>query len=128
MRARKSNVPVPRSRIAKTSCQAVFLIVRATAAHSNPRDGPFNFIPRLRFPSCVGDARALTVRPVMGFFLRRAGLALVSGFVIFCCSCERHQVDELPLVVKEAGAEGHGPGSKGAPEPRQSPANFFPNK
>ena len=44
--ARKSRVPAPRRTRAKTSFHAVFLKVRATAAHSNATESPFNFIPR----------------------------------------------------------------------------------
>src|SRR5437870_5744076 len=64
--ARKSNVPVPRRRRAKTSFHAVFLKVRATAAHSNPRENPFNFIPRdkeRRFTNRRGKAGGLESAP-----------------------------------------------------------------
>ena len=53
--ARKSSVPVMRRRSARTSFQAVFLIVRATSAHSNATESPFNFIPR----KARGDALSL---------------------------------------------------------------------
>ena len=64
--ARKSNVPVPRRRRAKTSFHAVFLKVRATAAHSNPRESPFNFIPKdkeRRFTNRRGQAGGLESAP-----------------------------------------------------------------
>src|SRR6266567_1250143 len=43
MSARKSSVPIPSRRRAKTSFQALFLVVRATASHSNPAAVAFNF-------------------------------------------------------------------------------------
>src|SRR5438552_2766846 len=54
-----------------------------------------------RFPrilSCTLRAKALTVRPVMRIFLRRAGLALGAGMLILCCSCERHRAEDLELL------------------------------
>lgn len=178
--ARKSSVPEPSRRSAKTSFHAVFLVVRATAAHSNARESPFNFIPsnapekrerktsnvqrrmlraRLsgvgtpgflgssldigrwnvkrwtfsfsrRFPPCAAQPSALTLRRVMRFLLRRAGLALAAGFTIFCCSCERHRIGELPAEheTKSTGIEAAKPHVAPSPDARMSPANFFPDK
>jgi hypothetical protein len=66
----------------------------------------------------------------MRFFLRRAGLGLATGWLIFCCSCERHHVGELPMEHSTKGAENHSTDShaRASPEPRMSPANFFPDK
>src|SRR5437773_2941824 len=77
--ARKSNVPVPRRRRAKTSFHAVFLKVRATAAHSNPRESPFNFIPSYkerRFSIADLKIRAISNRPFLA--QRLASLAIDS--------------------------------------------------
>jgi hypothetical protein len=172
IKARKNNVPAPRKRRAKTSFHAVFLIVRATAVHSNARERPFNFIPTVnqafcltrraemlsaflhkrnfclalrtwrlnvehwtipgpsRFPACAFQTRALTVRRVMRFLLRRALLALATGLLIFCCSCERHHVGELPVEHTTKRGETDVPKPHAAPSPaaRMSPANFFPDK
>ena len=161
-------MPAPSRRRAKTSFHAVFLVVRATAAHSNPPESPFNFIPRegrqrrrrkrrtpnaelqnlgdkfssfgircsalgvrrflpflQRFPSCAPRRSTLTVPNLMRSILRRAGLTLSAGLLIFCCSCERHHVGELPAEHETKGAEKHAVGPH-APEPRMTPANFFP--
>jgi hypothetical protein len=67
----------------------------------------------------------------MRFFLRRAGLALAAGLLIFCCSCEQHKVSELPQDQKsEPGAETHAAAShvSSSPVVRATPANFFPDK
>jgi hypothetical protein len=90
----------------------------------------WTFLPP-RFPPCAVQAPALTVRRIMRFFLRRACLTLATGVLIFCCSCERHHVGELPEHENpKAHSEGdatkaHSPAS---PVPRNSPANFFPDK
>jgi hypothetical protein len=67
----------------------------------------------------------------MRFFLRRAGLTLAAGLLIFYCSCERHHVGELP-EHEPAKAHGDAEATKEhapAPSvPRNSPANFFPDK
>jgi hypothetical protein len=67
----------------------------------------------------------------MRFFLRRTGFALVTGLVIFCCSCERHQVAEIPAEPEKARGETHTPAApEASPTPgiRATPANFFPDK
>jgi hypothetical protein len=67
----------------------------------------------------------------MRFFLRRAGLALATGLLIFCCSCERHHVGELPEDLKSAhDGETHAtaPHASASPIARRTPANFFPDK
>jgi len=44
----------------------------------------------------------------MRSIFRRAGLTLSAGLLIFCCSCERHQVGELPLEKEtKAPAKDH---------------------
>jgi len=69
----------------------------------------------------------------MRFFLRRTGLALGTGLLIFCCSCERHHVGELPLEEKashaeSAPADASAPHASASPAARNTPANFFPDK
>jgi hypothetical protein len=79
----------------------------------------------------------------MRSFLRRAGLILALGSLVFFLSCERHQVGELPneqKVETKVPAEEHDSRSdqptsttntshtSQSPEPRNSPANFFPDK
>ena len=199
--ARKSSVPAPRRTRAKTSFHAVFLKVRATAAHSNATESPFNFIPRKarvethffdkerrlpnrrgkeggsaerrptkrwgrscavgrdavepktltapqsvalpseqsdvrrfpstpRFPPCAPQGSALTLRRVMRLLLRRVGLTLAAGLLIFCCSCERHRVGELPAEhhTKSSEIDTTKPDAAPSPAARSSPANFFPDK
>jgi hypothetical protein len=75
--------------------------------------------------------RRLLCRRVMRFLLRRAGLALTTGLLIFCCSCERHHVGELPEDQKlEQDGETHATAPHASPSPavRATPANFFPDK
>jgi hypothetical protein len=71
--------------------------------------------------------------------LRKAGLALALGSLVFWFSCERHHVREL---AGETDAPAHKQDSKNdqptattntshtsqSPAPRNSPANFFPDK
>jgi hypothetical protein len=67
----------------------------------------------------------------MRFFLRKTGLALVTGLVIFCCSCERHHVDEIPAEPEKTSGETHTnvtPEASPSPATRATPANFFPDK
>jgi hypothetical protein len=75
----------------------------------------------------------------MRLFLRRAGLILATGSLVFFLSCERHHVGEL---TGETDAPAHEQDSKSdqpaatthtshtsqSPAPRNSPANFFPDK
>jgi hypothetical protein len=74
--------------------------------------------------------RRLLCRRVMRFFLRRTGLALATGLLIFCCSCERHRVGELPAEHETKSDATHVTEPQPAPSPaaRSSPANFFPDK
>jgi len=37
----------------------------------------------------------------MAFLLRRIGIALVTGLLIFCSSCEKHPIGEIPEVQRE---------------------------
>ncbi|PZR74861.1 MAG: hypothetical protein DLM73_06855 [Chthoniobacterales bacterium] len=69
----------------------------------------------------------------MRFLLRRAGLTLGTGLLIFCCSCERHHVGELPIEEKPVRSDSvpaDATASHVSPSPaaRNSPANFFPDK
>jgi hypothetical protein len=79
----------------------------------------------------------------MRSFLRKAGLVLALGSLLFFLSCERHQVGELSGEVKaeskapanERNAQSDQPTAttnpshtSQTPAPRNSPANFFPDK
>ncbi|HEX8077760.1 MAG TPA: hypothetical protein VF511_08090 [Chthoniobacterales bacterium] len=83
----------------------------------------------------------------MRSFLRKAGLILATGSLVFFLSCERHHVGELHGDETGSGAEEHKSHAKETPseserstattnrshtsqtpEPRNSPANFFPDK
>jgi hypothetical protein len=67
----------------------------------------------------------------MRFFLRRAGLVLAAGLVIFCCSCERHRVGELPEhehAKAHSDVDATNAHALVSPVPRNSPADFFPDK
>jgi len=37
----------------------------------------------------------------MAFLLRQIGIALVTGLLIFCSSCEKHPLGEMPEVQTE---------------------------
>ena len=67
----------------------------------------------------------------MRLLLRRAGVTLATGLLIFCCSCERHHVDEqMPAEHQSKSGETDAakPHQAASPEARSSPANFFPDK
>jgi hypothetical protein len=84
----------------------------------------------------------------MRSFFRKTGLVLALVSLVFFLSCERHHVDELPNVhaaqdETNPAAEGHhhhdaksdqptsttnASHTAQTPEPRNSPANFFPDK
>jgi hypothetical protein len=80
----------------------------------------------------------------MRLFLRKAGLVLATGSLVFFLSCERHRVGELPneqsTETTKAPAHEHDSRSDQpnattnashtaqTPAPRNSPANFFPDK
>jgi hypothetical protein len=80
----------------------------------------------------------------MRFDLRKGGAWFAIVSLIFWCSCERHHVGELPdehaATEAKAPAAEHDsrsdqptattPNSPNArtPDPRNSPANFFPDK
>jgi hypothetical protein len=68
----------------------------------------------------------------MRSFLRRAGLILATGSLVFFLSCERHHVGELPLEEQaKVPAEEHAATTAHAspsPAARSTPANFFPDK
>ena len=83
-----------------------------------------------RFPPCAPQGSALTLRRVMRLLLRRVGLTLAAGLLIFCCSCERHRVGELPAEhhTKSSEIDTTKPDAAPSPAARSSPANFFPDK
>jgi hypothetical protein len=75
----------------------------------------------------------------MRFDLRKAGAWVTIVSMIFWCSCERHHVGELPN--EQSAAETKAPANEPdqptstttshtaqTPAPRNSPANFFPDK
>ena len=84
----------------------------------------------------------------MRSFLRKTGLVLALVSLVFFLSCERHHVDELPSEhaadheTKPATEEHQHHETKSdqpaattqhshaaqTPEPKNSPANFFPDK
>ncbi|MFL6519089.1 MAG: hypothetical protein ACJ8NS_02615 [Chthoniobacterales bacterium] len=80
----------------------------------------------------------------MRYDLRKAGAWVTIVSMIFWCSCERHHVGELPneQSATETKAPSNEPDSRSdqpaattntshtaqTPEPRNSPANFFPDK
>jgi hypothetical protein len=77
----------------------------------------------------------------MRLFLRRAALTLATGSLVFFLSCERHHVGELPpeqeakAPTKEHNSRSDQPNAttnashtSQTAEPRNTPANFFPDK
>jgi hypothetical protein len=87
---------------------------RSTSLSSLRRPMPGAYVPNL-----------------MRLFLRRAGLILATGSLVFFLSCERHHVGELPLEPEaKAPAEHHAATTHASPSPaaRSTPVNFFPDK
>jgi hypothetical protein len=98
---------------------------------------------KAKFP-CAPYCSALSVPDLMRFDLRKAGAWVTIVSMIFWCSCERHHVGELPneQSATETKAPADEPDSRSdqpnattntshtaqTPEPRNSPANFFPDK
>jgi hypothetical protein len=67
----------------------------------------------------------------MRSFLRKTGLVLATGSLVFFLSCERHHVEELPPEhSKQAPAREHAESIHASPAPaaQSTPANFFPEK
>jgi hypothetical protein len=68
----------------------------------------------------------------MAFLLRRIGIALVTGLVLFCSSCEKHPLGEIPEVQREQVDPAKNARSKmnatdsDRPSPSATPAEFFP--
>jgi len=75
--------------------------------------------------------------------LRKAALVLALGSLVFWFSCERHHVSELEgehqtetkapaeehsSRTEQPAATTHSTHTSPTPEPRNSPANFFPDK
>lgn len=76
----------------------------------------------------------------MRSFLRKAGLVLATGSLVFFLSCERHHVGELEGHTEgdpphqhdtksdQPAATTNASHTSQTPEPRNSPPNFFPDK
>jgi hypothetical protein len=69
----------------------------------------------------------------MAFLLRRIGIALVTALVLFCSSCEKHPLGEIPEVQREQvdPAKAWSQASEMDSEKSSSsptPAEFFPAK
>jgi hypothetical protein len=67
----------------------------------------------------------------MAFLLRQTGIALGIGSLIFCSSCEKHPLGEMPEVQREQidPAKAWSQASEMDPERSSSsptPAEFFP--
>jgi len=72
----------------------------------------------------------------MHFALRKTGIAFAAGIVIFCCSCEKHHLGEMPDaqkehvdVASESSAAPTAPGETStspSPSATPTPAEFFP--
>ena len=68
----------------------------------------------------------------MAFLLRQIGIALVIGLLIFCSSCEKHPLGEMPEVQREQvdpttkawSRESETRSEKPSASP--TPAEFFP--
>jgi hypothetical protein len=99
------------------------------------------------FFAALSSLRPITlgayVTDLMRSFLRKVCLVLSLGSLLFFLSCERHRVGELPneqtTETKPASHEHDSHSDQSAattntshtsqtPEPRKSPANFFPDK
>jgi len=73
----------------------------------------------------------------MHFGSRRTAILLSAGAIIFCCSCEKHHLGEMPEVQREHGelasrsAEDldvvkERPAAPPTPSAKPTPAEFFP--
>jgi hypothetical protein len=68
----------------------------------------------------------------MAFLFRRTGIALVIGLVIFCWSCEKHPLGEMPEVQREQPDPAKKAWSRvternsDKPSSSVTPAEFFP--
>ena len=106
--------------------------------------GVRRFLPAVLF-RLRGATSGAYCAELMRLFLRRAALILATGSLVFFLSCERHHVGELAgdhKTENKASTEEHQPDSKAdqpaatshqshtspSPAPRNSPANFFPDK
>jgi len=69
----------------------------------------------------------------MALLLRQIGIALVIGLLIFCSSCEKHPLGELPDVQREQADPAKNAQSRmnatdsDRPSPSATPAQFFPS-
>jgi len=90
--------------------------------------------------SCAAQHPALNVPNLMRLDLRKAGAWFAIVSLIFWCSCERHHVGELaghsegdPPHQHETKSDQPASTTNAShtaqtPAPRNSPANFFPDK
>jgi hypothetical protein len=73
----------------------------------------------------------------MHFTFRKAGLLVSVGALVLCCSCEKHQLGEMPSAQKEhvdiaKGSSGDSDvvnersTSSPTPSAKSTPAEFFP--
>jgi hypothetical protein len=73
----------------------------------------------------------------MQFASRKTGLLILLGALVLCCSCEKHQLGEIPPAQKEHVDIGSGTSedsdvvkersiSSPAPSAKPTPAEFFP--
>src|SRR5256885_15779405 len=94
------------------------------------------------FRPCAGQRPAVTGPNLTRFDFRKAFAWFAAASLIFWCSCERHHVGELPnenstaetkATTEEHASPSDQPSASAqhshmaqTPEPRNSPANFFP--
>jgi hypothetical protein len=72
----------------------------------------------------------------MHFAVRKTGITFAIGALIFCCSCEKHHVGEMPEVRREnidlakpsqkTSSARDETSTSPSPSARPTPAEFFP--
>jgi len=71
---------------------------------------------------------------IMAFLLRKVVVGVATGLLLFCSSCEKHPLGEMPEVQREQldpAKRAYGRTSETEPEKPMSsptPAEFFPAK
>jgi len=128
--------------------------MRATASDSNPVAASFNHLyshspilvslviavrcepsekSKRGFDLARANDRQLGCQRIMELLLRRTGIALVSGLLIFYSSCEKHPLGEMPDVQREQVDPAKNARSRTTatdsdrPSPSPTPAEFFPS-
>ncbi|PYJ38074.1 MAG: hypothetical protein DME81_06535 [Verrucomicrobia bacterium] len=78
--------------------------------------------------------RQLVCQRIMAFLLRQVVIGVATGLLLFCSSCEKHPLGEMPEVQREQLDPAKRAYSRTSetdsdtPSPSATPAEFFPAK